>query len=140
MKTYNLFISHSWRYEDKYEKLVKLLNEKPYFDYKNHSVPSTRPIVTATGTDEELYAAIKNKIKGTNVVIILAGVYATYSNWINNEIYIAKNEFTLPKPILAIEYWGSERTSKIVKDKADLIVKWNTDSIVNAIKELSKKI
>lgn len=138
MATYNLFISHSWNYSDAYEKLIKLLDEKPYFDYKNHSVPSTKPIVTATGTDKELYAAIKNKIQGTNVVIILAGVYASYSNWIDNEIYIAKKEFYLPKPILAIEPWGSEKTSKKVKDNADLIVKWNTNSIVDAIKELSK--
>jgi len=138
MATYNLFISHSWNYSDAYEKLIKLLDEKSYFDYKNHSVPSTKPIVTATGTDKELYAAIKNKIQGTNVVIILAGVYASYSNWIDNEIYIAKNEFYLPKPILAIEPWGSEKTSKKVKDNADLIVKWNTNSIVDAIKELSK--
>ena len=31
--TYNLFISHSWAYSDAYEKLVNLLNAKPYFDY-----------------------------------------------------------------------------------------------------------
>lgn len=39
--TYNLFISHSWAYSDAYEKLVNMLNAKPYFDYKNYSVPKT---------------------------------------------------------------------------------------------------
>lgn len=38
------------------------------------------------------------------------------------------------KKIIAIEPFGSERTSTIVKSAADEIVKWNTDSIVNAIK------
>ncbi|MBQ9619537.1 MAG: hypothetical protein IJR44_03505, partial [Neisseriaceae bacterium] len=33
----------------------------------------------------------------------------------------------------------SERTSQVVKDNADIVVKWNTNSIVNAIKELSCK-
>ena len=33
--TYNLFISHSWTYSDAYEKLVALLDAKPYFSYKN---------------------------------------------------------------------------------------------------------
>ena len=31
MKTYNLFISHSWAYSDAYEKLVNLLDKRPYF-------------------------------------------------------------------------------------------------------------
>ena len=38
------------------------------------------------------------------------------------------------KKIIAIEPWGSERISTVVKNEADRIVKWNTDSIVNAIR------
>ena len=38
------------------------------------------------------------------------------------------------KKIIAIEPWGAEKTSRIVKDAADVIVGWNTDSIVNAIR------
>lgn len=85
------------------------------------------------GTDEQLYEAIKNKISGTNCVLILAGVYSTYSTWINKEIEISK---AFGKPIIAIEYWGAERTSAIVKNNADVIVKWQGASIVKAIKEL----
>lgn len=133
---YNLFISHSWAYSDSYEKLVELLDKKPYFTYNNYSVPKDDPIHTS-GTDKELYEAIKNKISYCNVVIILAGVYSSYSKWIDKEIKICKNEFQNPKSILAIEPWGSEKTSKKVKDNADEIVKWNTDSIVSAIRKLS---
>jgi len=61
-----------------------------------------------------------------------AGVYSTYSKWINKEIDIA-NEYG--KPIIAIEPWGSEKTSKTVKDNADEIVKWQASSIANAIKK-----
>ena len=39
-----------------------------------------------------------------------------------------------PKKIIAIEPWGSEKTSVVVKHAADKIVKWNTDSIVKAIR------
>ena len=67
---------------------------------------------------------------------MLAGVYSTYSKWINKEIAICKKEFLNPKPIIAIEPWGSERTSQVVKDNADRIVKWNKDSVVRAIREL----
>jgi hypothetical protein len=135
-KNHRLFISHSWAYSDNYEKLVALLNNRPYFSYTNYSVPKGNPVHT-NGTDKELHEAIKNKISQCQVVIILAGVYSSYSKWINKEIGIAKNDFSFPKRILAIEPWGSEKTSKIVKDNADKIVKWNTESIVSAIRELS---
>lgn len=64
-------------------------------------------------------------------VLILAGVYATYSKWINIEIQLAKE---MNKPIIAIEPWGSERTSLIVKNNANKIVRWNTSSIISAIR------
>lgn len=134
-KTYNLFISHSWTHSDKYEGLIELLNKDSNFSYKNYSVPKDDPIHDADN-DEELYEAIKDQISPSSVVIILAGVYASYSKWINKEIKIAKNEFYVPKSIIAVEYWGAEKTSKVVKDNADKVVKWQSKSIIDAIKEL----
>lgn len=136
MKQYSIFISHSWAYSDAYEKLVKLLNDDPRFNFKNYSVPKNDPIHDAPNT-EALSAAIKKQMTFCDVIIILAGVYSSYSKWINKEINIAKRGFTDPKPILAIEPWDSEKTSKIVKDNADKIVKWNTSSIVSGIRDLS---
>ena len=137
MATYNLFISHSWAYSDAYEKLINLLNAKAYFSYKNYSVPKNDPIHTK-GTDKDLSEAIKGQIRLTQVVVILAGVYASHSKWINKEILIAQTAFTVPTPILAVEPWGSERTSKTVRDAADKIVGWNTNSIVSGIRELAR--
>lgn len=128
--TYNLFISHSWTYSDAYEKLVALLDAKPYFSYKNYSVPKDNPIHHADN-DSQLKAAIKEQMQPASCVLILAGVYSTYSKWINIEIELAKQ---MGKTIIAIEPWGSERTSTTVKNAADKIVKWNTDSIVSAIR------
>jgi hypothetical protein len=130
-KIYRLFISHSWMYGDAYENLIKLLNEQR-LDYYNHSVPKNDPIHTQ-GSIQKLREAIDRQIKGTSCVLILAGVYSTYSKWINEEISIAKS---YDKSIIAIEPWGSERTSIVVKNNADKIVKWQGKSIVDAIKEL----
>lgn len=135
-KNHRLFISHSWAYSDTYEKLLNLLDKRAYFSYMNYSVPKYDPVHT-NGTDRELYEAIKNKISQCHVVIILAGVYSSHSKWINKEIEIANNAFSIPKSILAIEPWASQNTSRIVKENADLIAKWNTESIVSAIRELS---
>jgi hypothetical protein len=132
---YNLFISHSWTYSDAYEDLIKLLNQDDNFLYKDYSVPKDDPIHN-TKNDKELYEAIKKKISPCSVVLILAGVYSSYSKWIDKEIDICKTEFYVPKPIIAVEPWGSDRTSKRVKDNADRIVKWQSKSIIDAIKEL----
>jgi hypothetical protein len=113
-----------------------MLNADPRFNFKNYSVPKDDPIHNAPNADL-LEAAIKRQITFCDVVVILAGVYSSYSKWINKEIKLAKNGFVVPKPILAIEPWDSEKTSKIVKDNATKIVKWNTSSIVNGIRELS---
>ena len=134
-KQYHLFISHSWAYADAYEGLLKLLNKDSSFSFSDYSVPKDDPIHT-NGTDKQLYAAIKEKMSHASVILILAGIYSTYSKWINKEITIAQTEFVVPKPIIAVQPWGAEKTSTVVKDAANRIVGWNSSSIIDAIKEL----
>lgn len=134
LTNYKLFISHSWTYSDSYSKLVNFFNEHPNFKWADYSVPKDDPIHNAPN-ETALYNAIKNQITFVNCVVILAGVYSTYSKWINKEIEISKTVFN--KPIIAIEPWGAERTSKVVKDNADAIVKWQSSSIVSAIRQYS---
>lgn len=127
---YNIFVSHSWSYSDAYEKLISLLDDATDFLYRDYSVPKDDPIHNANN-ERELRAAIKKQMQHASCVLILAGVYSTYSKWINIEIELAQE---MGKRIIAIEPWGSERTSTVVKSSANKIVKWNTTSIVNAIK------
>ncbi len=134
LKTYRLFISHSWTYGDAYEKLVNFLNEYSNFKWIDYSVPKNDPIHNA-GSDKQLYEAIKRQIQPVHCVLIMAGVYSTYSKWINKEITISKQEFG--KPIVAIEPWGSNKTSQTVKINADRLAKWQSASIVSAIREVS---
>lgn len=127
---YRIFISHSWSYSKQYDKIEEFLKQEGILFY-NHSVPKDNPILT-NGTDAQLETAIDAKVKGCSCVIILAGVYATYSKWINKEIKIAKK---YNKPIIAVEYWGSEKTSSVVKEAADVIVKWQTKSVADAVRK-----
>jgi len=133
LKSRNLFISHSWSYGDAYEKLVALLDAAPNFLYRNYSVPKDDPVHNAPNV-EALYKAIKNQMVFCDVVLIMAGKYATYSKWIQREIQIAKRDFD--KPIVAIRPWANEQISSVVSDAADRLVGWNTSSIVSAIREL----
>ena len=127
---YNLFISHSWTYSDEYAKLINLLNGVSGFTYRNYSVPKDDPIHNAP-YDFQLKAAIRNQMQHASCVLVLAGVYSTYSRWIKIELELARE---MGKKIIAIEPWGAERTSWIVKVYADEIVKWQGSSIVKAIR------
>ena len=127
---YNWFISHSWSYSDQYDRLVALLNAAPNFDYRNYSVPKHDPIHNAP-YQYQLKEAIRRQMQPASCVIILAGVYSTYSKWINIEIELAQS---MNKKIIAVEPFGASRTSTTVKNAADITVGWNTNSIVRAIK------
>ena len=130
---YRLFISHSWNASDEYERMVDLLDDANYFEYRNYSVPEEDAI--DADTDEELEEALRERqIKPASVVVVLAGLYSSYSDWIGREIRIAEDE---DKPILGVEPWGSDSTSNYVERHADRMVGWNTDSIVEAIRDLS---
>ena len=135
MKNYHLFISHSWTYADQYNNLVNLLDQAKNFHYHNYSIPKDNPV--HIGSDRELSEAIRNQMQPCGIVLVLAGVYASYSKWIDKEIKIAKSSFSKPKPILAIEPWGSDKTSSVVKESANQIVGWNTESIVSSIRGLA---
>mgnify|MGYP003607778547 CR=1 FL=1 len=134
MSHHNLFLSHSWKYSDAYDGLVTLLNnrEDRDFTYSNYSVPKDDPIHNAAN-DLLLKAAIRAQMVRCSKIIILAGVYATYSKWINIEIQLAKE---MGKKIIAVQPWGAEKTSTVVKNNADRVITWNSRSLVNAIKEL----
>ena len=128
--TYNLFISHSWAFSNQYEGLVSLLNANPYFSYKNYSVPKNDPIHNAP-YQYQLKEAIRRQMQPASCVIILAGVYSSYSKWIKKEIELAKE---MGKRIIAVEPFGAMRTSTVVKNAANEVVGWSTITIIRAIR------
>ncbi|ELZ91153.1 hypothetical protein C441_12500 [Haloferax sulfurifontis ATCC BAA-897] len=129
---YDIFISHSWEYDSDYEGLVSLLEDKNHFSFRNYSVTQEEKVEGKS--DAALKRHIKNKqIKPVSVVIVIAGMYSTYSDWIGKEVRIAED---LGKPILSVKPWGAERTSYI-ESKADAKVNWNKSSIVREIRDLS---
>lgn len=130
---YNLFISHSWAYSDTYECLINLLKAAPYFSFRNYSVPQNDPIHNAPNT-QLLRAAIREQMSHASCVLVLGGVYATYSKWINIEIDLAQNGFVYPKPIIAIKPWTAKELSSVVRNAANTVVGWNAHSIVSAIR------
>ncbi|MFB6197864.1 MAG: TIR domain-containing protein, partial [Halobacteriaceae archaeon] len=114
-------------YDQEYARLTRLLEDADDFDFRDYSVPEEEQF--DTDTDAELKEALREKqIKPSSVVVVLAGLYSTHSEWIDKEMQIADEE---GKPILGVEPWGNDRTSNTVENRADKMVGWNTDSIVD---------
>jgi hypothetical protein len=128
MATYRIFISHAWNYDDEYYGLCNLLNGASYFTWADYSVPSHDPLTGA------LRQQFYERIRLTNIVLVLSGMYSYYSNWMQTEMRIAKS---MDKPILAIIPQGAERVPTDIQNLADELVRWNTDSIVSAIRRLA---
>ena len=127
---YHIFISHAWLYNEPYNTLVKWINNDTDIQWANYSVPIENPI--DTNKKRELKQKLTNKIALSNVVIILAGMYATYSEWIDYEIDEAVR---MGKYIIGVRPWGQERIPKKVQDNATIMVGWNSKSVTDAIKK-----
>ena len=133
MKTYDLFISHAWKYNDEYYRLESLLRDYSYFNFRNYSVPEHDPL--DFNSVKDLVQKLDEQIRQSTVVLVIGGMYCNYRKWIQKEIEIAKK---YNKPILLIEPYGSNRTPNLLEVNAIKKVGWNTKSIVQAIRELAK--
>lgn len=134
-RTYNLFISHAWRYGDEYERLVDLLDSSPVFSYNNYSAPKHKPLHNLDSTDVtkkfEIMEAIDRKIRPVTCVLVISGMYAAHRQWMQYEIDTAVE---MNKPIIGIRPWGSEMLPTAVTSVAKEMVGWNTNSIIPAIR------
>lgn len=135
LKTYDLFISHAWKYGAEYDRLKNLLDNAPYFYYRNYSAPKDRPLHNLDSTDahtkRQITDAITRKIQHVNAVIVLSGMYFPYHEWMEIELEIAKK---YNRPIIAVLPYGSTLIPTYIQLYATEIVGWNTNSIVNAIR------
>ncbi|MGE9941114.1 TIR domain-containing protein [Bariatricus sp. SGI.161] len=132
---YRLFISHAWKYGDNYKRLTQLLDDANYFSYINYSAPKEKPLFPAgtPKTSSQIRDLISNKIRPSQITIVISGMYAAYSDWMQYEI---DESIRMGKPILGIYPWGQVNAPSYVTNNADEMVRWNTDSIVSAIRRL----
>lgn len=131
LKTRMLFISHAWGYSEQYEKVVDWFDSAQSFVWKNCSVPSTNALPDKTS--KGLMEGMTRQINPSQGVIVLAGMYAAHSGWIEYEINEA---IRMNKIIIGVKPWGQERVPKIVQDSAHVMVGWNQSSVINAVREL----
>ena len=80
---YNLFISHAWHRSEHYKKVIEWIRDSD-ISYKNYSVPEENPL--HSGNKFKLQEDLTAQIRPASCVIILSGMYAAHSGWIEYEI------------------------------------------------------
>jgi hypothetical protein len=133
LKDRKIFISHAWDYEEHYLKLEDWFDKEPNFTWSNCSVPSTAPLPDKS--IKGLKEGMTCQINPSQVVIILGGMYAAYSDWIDYEIDEAQR---MRKIIIGVKPWGQERIPLKVQNASICpMVGWNSASVIQAIREYS---
>ena len=133
-KNYHLFVSHAWDYKAHYYTIEEWLKNNN-ITFSNYSVPKHAPLNVSTS--KELKNALYERIRLSSGIIIIAGMYVAYSEWIDYELELAYN---LNKPIIAIRPRGQERIPKKIQKYATTIVGWNSNSLIDAIKNMKKSV
>ena len=128
LRNYHILISHSWDYSSDYETIKGWLDDAKNFSWTNYSVPLSKPLDVKT--KRELKEKIRSRI--SFCVIILSGMYVSYSEWIDYEIDTA---LELGKPIIGVRPRGQERIPTKVSNNADVMVGWSSASVVQAVRD-----
>ncbi len=132
-RTYKIFISHSWNYDDVLQNLKNLLDSRGYFPAEYTQVEKTHPI--NSGYASVIKKQITRRLEDSDIVLAIAGVYASYSDWMQWEMDMAKE---LGLNIVGVIPRGQERVSTQVYSRSIVDVRWNTESIVDAIRQYAK--
>lgn len=134
----SVFVSHSWRHPRHYETLARWLLDNDWsvgrnkLSFDDRSVPRERAIRGIRST-RALRSRLTAQISCVDVVVIPSGLYASYSDWIPEEIEGAQRT---GRPILAVDPRGAIRTSSVVNRAADLTVGWTAKSVIGGIWDL----
>ena len=130
LRDYHILISHSWDYNSDYETIKEWLNDAKNFEWTNYSVPLSKPLDVKT--KKELKDKLHTRLSLCSCVIILSGMYVSYSEWIDYEIDTA---LELGKPIIGVKPRGQEHIPTKVSNNADIMVGWSSASVVNAVRD-----
>ena len=132
-RTYSVFISHSWDHVEDLKGLRNLLKKRGYFPVEFEEVSPEERIKSENPA--YIRRRLKEKISNSDIVLGIAGVYASHSDWMEWELDTAIAEGI---PIVGVIPRGQQNLSSTVKSRAEECVGWNTESIVKAIRKWAK--
>lgn len=130
----HVYISHSWSLGDDYDKLREVLAASDH-TVRLNGLPVDHP-VHATTSDSELRAEMRKHMVHTQMLIVQAGTYERFARWIEEEINLAHYGYQVRRPVLAIVPFDAPPRMGTLLERADRVVMWSHDSILNAVHDL----
>lgn len=131
LKNRMIFISHAWEYSEHYFTIENWLNSALNFKWSNCSVPSHNALTDKTTPGLE--RGMTRQINPSQAVILLGGMYAAHSSWIEYEIAEAQR---MGKTIIGVRPWGQERVPLAVQNASTCpLVGWNSASVIQAVRD-----
>lgn len=83
-KIYKIFISHSWAHVNDLKSLRNLLESRGYFSVEFTEFPPTDSINSMN--TYYVRQRISERIAASDIVLGIAGIYASYSDWMKWEL------------------------------------------------------
>ncbi len=126
----NIFVSHYHSDAERIEDMKALLKKKNFF-VRDSSIYEEKSKNNAHNEDY-IKSLIRPQIDWAGTVVVLVGKNTADSDWVKWEI---ENAARSDKRIVGV-YLQGETDSKIpdaLIEYGDALVKWNSDSIINAI-------
>jgi MTH538 TIR-like domain (DUF1863) len=131
LRNYKIFISHAWHRDEEYWRVVKMLNETPYFSWLNLSVPEHDPI--DSNDTEELKRVLRDQIRESCVFIACCGMWVPRSEWILHEVQFARR---IGRPVIGVPPWGQVVLPIAISPHAQAIAS-RQDTLISAIRSLA---
>jgi len=94
-------------------RIYQWFEETPLFDWYNCSVPSHDSC--RERTKKGLKECLSRQISRADAVIVIAGMYVAYREWIQYEI---EEAMRMEKVIIGIRPWGSYNIPRLVQEAA----------------------
>lgn len=130
LREYRVFISHAWNYSQDYYTIVDWVENSRNLKANNYSVPEHDPLDADNTT--KLKSALTTQISQARLVLVIAGMYAAHSDWIEYELDEA---IRMDKNIVGIRPQGQERIPRAIQDVANEIIYWRQANVVNAVRK-----
>ncbi len=133
-KTYDLFITHAWRYHDDWTRMGELLDAAGWLQWRNFSLPWHDPALDPNRAlgGSLIRASLEKQVIPVAAIILLSSVYAVGSGrkWVDIELDYARRH---RKPVLAVPRFGETAVADDVRAASHAVCPWNARQIIDAI-------
>ncbi len=138
-QTYDLFVTHAWRYHDDWNRFSDVMNKEGYFRWRNFSVPWYDPAVDVNTDSGKKFVVdwLEKQIIPCHALIALDSVHAVNSarRWVEDEIRIARD---LKKPVFGLPAFGAPQASERLAVLVDSVLPWDGKAIAEAVARVGR--